>query len=87
MKWAILRPDSTGPCIIPAELSAGSRERGGSESMGHTKSTRNQGKPWTPSAEKQLRQEARENTPTRVIDISDARRPVFAQRHRRSVLA
>jgi hypothetical protein len=37
--------------------------------MAHTQSTRNQGKQWTPAAERQLRQEARENTPTRVIGL------------------
>jgi hypothetical protein len=37
--------------------------------VGSTKSTRNQGKPWTPASEKQLRQEARQNTPTRVMGL------------------
>lgn len=34
-----------------------------------SKSTRNAGKPWTPSEVKELRQLARENTPTRVIGL------------------
>ncbi len=34
-----------------------------------SKSTRNSGKPWTPTAESQLRQLARGNTPTRVIGL------------------
>jgi hypothetical protein len=33
------------------------------------KYTRNAGKPWTPSQVSQLRQLARENTPTRVIGL------------------
>ena len=33
------------------------------------KYTRNTGKPWTPSDSKQLRELARENTPTRVIGL------------------
>ena len=33
------------------------------------KSTRNTGKPWTPAAEKQLNQLAKQNTPTRVIGL------------------
>jgi hypothetical protein len=33
------------------------------------KSTRNTGKPWTPQDVKQLRQLAKENTPTRVIGL------------------
>jgi hypothetical protein len=34
-----------------------------------TKSTRNTGKPWTKDDVKQLRQLAKENTPTRVIGL------------------
>jgi hypothetical protein len=34
-----------------------------------TKSTRNTGKPWSPEDVKQLRQLAKENTPTRVIGL------------------
>lgn len=34
-----------------------------------SKSTRNSGKPWTPSDVKQLRDLARGNTPTRVIGL------------------
>jgi hypothetical protein len=34
-----------------------------------SKSTRNTGKPWTPADNQQLRQLARENTPTRVIGL------------------
>lgn len=34
-----------------------------------SKSTRNLGKPWTPGDRKQLRDLARQNTPTRVIGV------------------
>jgi hypothetical protein len=34
-----------------------------------SKSTRNSGKPWTSADEKQLKQLAKENTPTRVIGL------------------
>ena len=34
-----------------------------------SKSTRNTGKPWTPAEVHQLRELARENTPTRVIGL------------------
>ena len=34
-----------------------------------SKSTRNTGKPWTPAEVKQVKQLARENTPTRVIGL------------------
>lgn len=34
-----------------------------------SKSTRNTGKPWTPTANAQLRQLAAQNTPTRVIGL------------------
>lgn len=34
-----------------------------------TKSTRNSNKPWTPIHERQLKELARENTPTRVIGL------------------
>ena len=38
-----------------------------------SKSTRNSGKAWTPSEVRQLRQEVRENTPTRVIGLKHGR--------------
>jgi hypothetical protein len=38
-----------------------------------SKSTRNNGKPWTPVEVKQLRQEAKGNTPTRVIGVKHGR--------------
>lgn len=38
-----------------------------------TKSTRNSGKDWTPQDLKQLRQLAKENTPTRVIGLKMGR--------------
>lgn len=34
-----------------------------------TKSTRNSGKPWTPSQQRQLTNLAQQNTPTRVIGL------------------
>lgn len=34
-----------------------------------SKSTRNSGQPWTPAEVKQLKQLARDNTPTRVIGL------------------
>ena len=34
-----------------------------------SKSTRNTGKPWTPADNKQLKELAKENTPTRVIGL------------------
>lgn len=37
------------------------------------KSTRNSGKPWTPGEVKQLKQEAKGNTPTRVIGLKHGR--------------
>jgi hypothetical protein len=37
------------------------------------KSTRNSGKPWTPSEVKQLRELAEGNTPTRVIGLKHGR--------------
>jgi hypothetical protein len=37
------------------------------------KSTRNSGKPWTPSEVKQVRELAKENTPTRVIGLKVGR--------------
>lgn len=40
-----------------------------------SKSTRNSGKPWTPSEVRQLRQEAKGNTPTRVIGLKHGRTP------------
>lgn len=38
-----------------------------------TKSTRNSGKPWTPSDEQKIGQLARDNTPTRVIGLKIGR--------------
>lgn len=38
-----------------------------------SKSTRNTGKPWTPAEVKQLRQEAKSNTPTRVMGLKHGR--------------
>jgi hypothetical protein len=38
-----------------------------------SKSTRNNGKPWTPAEVKQLKQEAKGNTPTRVIGVKHGR--------------
>lgn len=38
-----------------------------------SKSTRNNGKAWTPGEVKQLRQEAKGNTPTRVIGVLHGR--------------
>jgi hypothetical protein len=40
-----------------------------------TKSTRNTGKQWTPSDVRQLKELARENTPTRVIGLKFGRTP------------
>lgn len=37
------------------------------------KSTRNTGKPWTPAEVKQLKTEAKGNTPTRVIGLKHGR--------------
>ena len=37
------------------------------------KSTRNTGNPWTPAEVKQLRQEAKGNTPTRVMGVKHGR--------------
>lgn len=39
------------------------------------KSIRNTGKPWTPAEVRQLRQEAKQNTPTRVIGVKHGRTP------------
>ena len=46
-----------------------------------SKSTRNSGKAWTPSAKQQLRQLAAGNTPTRVIGLKLGRTPdaVYSQ--------
>lgn len=38
-----------------------------------SKSTRNNGKPWTPAEVKQLKLEAKGNTPTRVIGVKHGR--------------
>ena len=39
----------------------------------------NHGKPWTPAAQRDLRQLARENTPTRVIGLKLGRTPEAVQ--------
>jgi hypothetical protein len=44
-----------------------------------TKSTRNSGKPWRPADVTQLRQLARENTPTRVAGLKLGRTPGAVQ--------
>jgi hypothetical protein len=44
-----------------------------------SKSTRNTGKPWTPSDVKELKQLAKENTPTRVIGLKLGRTPGAVQ--------
>ncbi len=44
-----------------------------------TKSTRNSGKQWSGSDERQLRQLARENTPTRVMGLKLGRTPGAVQ--------
>jgi hypothetical protein len=44
-----------------------------------TKTTRNSGKPWTAQAVKELRQLAKENTPTRVIGLKLGRTPSAVQ--------
>jgi len=44
-----------------------------------SKSTRNSGKPWTPTDVKQLRQLAKENTPTRVAGLKLGRTPGAVQ--------
>ena len=44
-----------------------------------TKSTRNTGKPWTPSEKQQINDLARGNTPTRVIGLKLGRTPDAVQ--------
>jgi len=44
-----------------------------------SKSTRNSGNPWTPADLKQLKQLAKENTPTRVIGLKLGRTPAAVQ--------
>jgi hypothetical protein len=44
-----------------------------------SKSTRNSGNPWTPAEVKQLKQEAKGNTPTRVIGLKHGRTPGAVQ--------
>lgn len=44
-----------------------------------SKSTRNTGKPWTPSEVSQLRSLARGNTPTRVMGVKLGRTPAAVQ--------
>jgi hypothetical protein len=46
-----------------------------------SKSTRNTGKPWTPAANRELRQLAAQNTPTRVIGLKLGRTPAAVQSH------
>lgn len=43
------------------------------------KTPKNHGKPWTPSEVKQLKQEAKENTPTRVLGLHLGRTPEAVQ--------
>jgi hypothetical protein len=43
------------------------------------KSKRNSGKPWTAAERKQLRELARQNTPTRVIGLKIGRTPAAVQ--------
>jgi hypothetical protein len=45
-----------------------------------SKSTRNTGKPWTASDNQNLRQLARENTPTRVMGLKLGRTPGAVQK-------
>jgi hypothetical protein len=45
-----------------------------------SKSNRNTGKAWTPSEVKQLRQLAKENTPTRVTGLKLGRTPAAVQK-------
>jgi hypothetical protein len=44
-----------------------------------SKSNRNSGKPWTASEQKQLRDLAKQNTPTRVIGLKMGRTPSAVQ--------
>lgn len=44
-----------------------------------SKSTRNSGTPWTPSQVKDLRAQAKGNTPTRVIGLKQGRTPEAVQ--------
>jgi hypothetical protein len=44
-----------------------------------TKSTRNSGKPWKPAEVKELKQLAKQNTPTRVISLKLGRTPGAVQ--------
>jgi hypothetical protein len=44
-----------------------------------SKSTRNSGNPWTPAEVKQLKQEAKGNTRTRVIGLKRGRTPAAVQ--------
>lgn len=46
-----------------------------------SKSTRNTGKSWTPSNDQQLKQLAKENTPTRVIGLKLGRTPAAVSTH------
>ncbi|EGE57676.1 UNVERIFIED_ORG: hypothetical protein GGI63_004651 [Rhizobium esperanzae] len=44
-----------------------------------TKTPKNHGKPWTPSDVKQLKQEVKHNTPTRVLGLHLGRTPEAVQ--------
>jgi hypothetical protein len=44
------------------------------------KSTRNTGKPWTPAHAQQLKKEAAQNTPTRVLGLHLGRTPAAVQK-------
>ena len=45
-----------------------------------SKSTRNSGKPWSPAAIQQLKREAAQNTPTRVLGLHLGRTPAAVQK-------
>lgn len=45
------------------------------------KEPKNHGKPWTPQDDRQLRQEVRQNTPTRVLGLHLGRTPGAVQQH------
>lgn len=47
--------------------------------MGMAKTPKNHGKPWTPADVKQLKQLAKENTPTRVAGLKLGRTPDAVQ--------
>src|SRR4051794_25323086 len=47
----------------------------------------NSGKPWTPANDKQLKQEIKQNTPTRVLGLHLGRTPGAVQSHANSIWA